>query len=104
MPEEDPGKYVFGFGRRVCPGRALVDAFFYLNVVQTLAVFNIGLPVENGKEVEIPMEFTINTVSRPKPFKVSINPRSDHHKKMILSIEDQYPWLESDADFFREKK
>ncbi|GKZ23616.1 hypothetical protein AbraIFM66951_009891 [Aspergillus brasiliensis] len=43
-PERDPHFLVFGFGRRVCPGRTLADANVYFTVSQALAVFEISKP------------------------------------------------------------
>ncbi|CAG8888273.1 unnamed protein product [Penicillium egyptiacum] len=41
-PEPDPHLFVFGFGRRKCPGNILADATIFLTMSQSLAVFNIG--------------------------------------------------------------
>jgi cytochrome P450 len=52
--EPDPGSEAFGYGRRRCPGRFFADAGLYLNIAQTLAVFNVGKALdENGKEIEV---------------------------------------------------
>ncbi|KAF9817416.1 hypothetical protein IEO21_03470 [Rhodonia placenta] len=37
----DPRKYVFGFGRRICPGRYLADATIWLAVANILATMDI---------------------------------------------------------------
>lgn len=37
----DPTSFVFGFGRRVCPGRNLADTSVWLSIAQSLACFNI---------------------------------------------------------------
>ncbi|KAF9889863.1 hypothetical protein FE257_006953 [Aspergillus nanangensis] len=47
IPEYDPYMLAFGFGRRTCPGRVLADASVYLNVTQSLAVFNISKSIED---------------------------------------------------------
>jgi cytochrome P450 len=41
---------VFGFGRRICPGRHLADATFFIVVASLLSVFNIkkGNGTEGG--------------------------------------------------------
>jgi len=96
-PEMDPGKYVFGFGRRVCPGRYLAENSIYLNVVQTLAVYSISKPVRDGVVVEPEVKFLAGVVSHPAPFDVSIKPRSPQHEKLVRAIEATYPWQESDA-------
>ena len=38
---QDPRTYVFGFGRRICPGLHLADAEVWLGVVSLLAAFKI---------------------------------------------------------------
>lgn len=96
-PETDPNQFVFGFGRRACAGRELAGNTLYLNIAQTLAVFNIGKHVENGREVEPAVEFESGVISHPLPYKCLIKPRSPHHEKLIRSIEDIYPWEKSDA-------
>jgi cytochrome P450 len=40
-PEPDPRRAVFGFGRRVCPGRFLADATLFLSCANVLAAFNV---------------------------------------------------------------
>ncbi|KEY72256.1 hypothetical protein S7711_00255, partial [Stachybotrys chartarum IBT 7711] len=96
-PEPDPRQYIYGFGRRVCPGRYLADNALYLNIAQTLAVFDISKPLENGKEVEPLVRFEPGVVCHPAPFKATIKPRSSSHDQLIRSILETYPWKESDS-------
>ncbi|KAL5382560.1 hypothetical protein DPSP01_006400 [Paraphaeosphaeria sporulosa] len=97
-PEPDPREWIFGYGRRVCPGRYVADNALFLTIAQTLAVFRIEKLVdENGKVVEPEMKFEAGVVSHPVPYRVSIKPRSEKHGFMIREAEKQYPWQESDA-------
>ncbi|KAH7139807.1 cytochrome P450 [Dactylonectria estremocensis] len=96
-PAPDPSKFVFGFGRRICPGRILADSTLYLTIAQVLAVFGISKSIENGKEVEANMQFTPGVVSHPEAFKAKIKPRSFQHERLIRSIEQRFPWEESDS-------
>lgn len=96
-PAPDPSQYVFGFGRRICPGRLLADHALYLSIVQSLSVFNIEKALENGVEVEPEVQFTPGVVSHPKPFKHRITPRSTAHRTLIESVETTHPWEESDG-------
>lgn len=96
-PETDPGKFVFGFGRRICPGRILAENSLFLTIAQSLAVFNISKPVVDGKPVEPAIKFTPGVISHPEPFNTSIKPRSLHREKLIRTIEQTYPWEESDS-------
>ena len=96
--EPDPRDFIFGFGRRICPGRHVADNSLLITIAQTLAVFNIEKPVDsNGKIIEPQVAFEAGTISHPLPFKTSIKPRSDHHEKLIRSVEELFPWEESDA-------
>lgn len=97
IPELDPHTLSFGFGRRICPGRVLADSALYLSIAQSLAVFNIQKVVEDGHEVDPVVEFLPGVISHPVPFKTSVEPRSPQHEALILSIEQDHPWEESDA-------
>ncbi|KAH7253445.1 cytochrome P450 [Fusarium solani] len=90
----DPHTFVFGFGRRICPGRILADNSLYLNIAQSLAVFDI---TRDDQVAQPEIWFTPGVVSHPEPFKATIMPRSPHHEKLIRSIEKVFPWEESDA-------
>ncbi|OHX00029.1 cytochrome p450 [Colletotrichum incanum] len=96
-PEVDPHKFVFGFGRRICPGRILAENSIFLTVAQTLAVYSLSKPVRDGRVVEPSIKFTPGVISHPEPFDISIKPRSPHHEKLIRAIEETYPWQPSDA-------
>ncbi|GJD03177.1 cytochrome P450 [Colletotrichum higginsianum] len=96
-PEADPQKFVFGYGRRVCPGRILADNSIFLNVAQTLAVYSLTKPVRDGRVVEPRIKFTSGVVSHPEPFEISIKPRSARHEGLIRAIEETFPWEQSDA-------
>jgi cytochrome P450 len=91
-PEEDPTSYVFGFGRRVCPGRFLADNTLYLSIAQSLAVFRI-----EGTEVKADANFQPGVISHPVPWKHQITPRSADHEALILSVEQEHPWTLSNA-------
>lgn len=96
-PELDPHNIVFGFGRRICPGRFLADNTVYLSIARSLAVFNVTKAVENGKEVDFKAEFQAGVISHPLPWKFDIKPRSPAHEALILSVEKEHPWEPSDA-------
>ncbi|KAM0289149.1 hypothetical protein ACHAO9_006369 [Fusarium lateritium] len=94
QPELDPQTYAFGFGRRVCPGRVLAENALFLNIAQSLAVFNIS---KDEKEPDTELRFTSGVISHPEPFKAVITPRSANHEKFIRSLEQKYPWEKSDG-------
>ncbi|GAB1316038.1 hypothetical protein MFIFM68171_06248 [Madurella fahalii] len=97
--EPDPYTEVFGYGRRICPGRFFADSSLYLNMAQTLAAFNITKAVgKDGKEIGVDHVM-------PKPgilthlteFKFQVKPRSEKHADLIRQAEQQHPWEASDA-------
>ncbi|KAM5368098.1 hypothetical protein ACJZ2D_009702 [Fusarium nematophilum] len=98
IPETDPHKFVFGFGRRICPGRVLADQALFLNISQSLAVFSIGKGTPGGKEVDPALKFTPGVISHPEPFRASIKPRSRRHESLLRAIEEKYPWQKGDGE------
>ncbi|GAT21241.1 cytochrome P450 oxidoreductase OrdA-like [Aspergillus luchuensis] len=97
-PERDPHFLVFGFGRRVCPGKTLADVNVYFTIAQALSVFEISKPVKDGKVEDIQPEFLPGVISHPAPFNVSIRPRSAKHLELLRSLEERYPWEKSNAE------
>ncbi len=95
--EPDPRNWIFGYGRRVCPGRYVADNAVFVTIAQTLAVFQIKKFVENGCEVEPEVRFEPGVVSHPAPYRTSIKPRSKKHEQLIRAAEQEYPWQKSDA-------
>ncbi|KAJ7137669.1 cytochrome P450 [Mycena epipterygia] len=75
-PEPDPRDIVFGFGRRVCPGKLLADATVFMACAMTLATFTISKTVKDGVPVEPVEDYQPGTISQPAPFLCDINPRS----------------------------
>jgi len=73
----DPRKFVFGYGRRICPGRHLAEATLWTTIALLLASFDISLPVDANKQPIMPdLEYESSVaVSRPKPFRAQFTPR-----------------------------
>lgn len=95
-PALDPHDLVFGFGRRICPGRFLADNTVYLSVAQSLTVFNISKATQEGVEIINP-KFEPGVISHPAPFQCEIKARSPVQEALILSVEQEHPWKQSDA-------
>lgn len=94
-PERDPREYVFGFGRRVCPGKVLADMSIWITVAKSLATLHIDKAVgEDGQVIEPEIKFTAGIISHPVPFKAKITARSAKHEALVRSIEVTNPWLE----------
>lgn len=47
-PEQDVRDYIFGFGRRICPGKELADATLFMVAAMSIAVFDLRVP-EHGR-------------------------------------------------------
>ncbi|KAI0016275.1 cytochrome P450 [Xylariomycetidae sp. FL0641] len=98
----DPGDFVFGFGRRACPGKRLADASVWLTVARSLAVFDVSKGVDAaGKEIEPEIWYTPGVVSHPVPFQTTVRPRNAECERLIREVVTLHPWEESDADLVR---
>ncbi|KAF8637282.1 hypothetical protein AX17_002921 [Amanita inopinata Kibby_2008] len=74
--ELDPRKFVFGFGRRVCPGAQFAEVSVTLNVLNVLRSFEISKARDSeGREITPNLEFTTTVTSHIKPFPCRIVPR-----------------------------
>jgi len=82
---DDPSNLVFGFGRRICPGRFFAENTVWLTIACILAVFDVRPYVdqESGKEILPEIAFLSGVTSQPKPFKCAISPRSEKHASLI---------------------
>ncbi|KAI5119696.1 hypothetical protein M0805_003581 [Coniferiporia weirii] len=82
---DDPSSLVFGFGRRICPGRFFADAGAWLAMANVLAMFDILPPIDpsTGKERLPPIEYIVGFTSKPKSFECRIIPRTAKHATLI---------------------
>lgn len=102
QPEPDPRQHAFGYGRRACPGRYVAENALFITIAQVLSVYRISKATEKGVVVEPKVEFEPGFISRPKPYKASIVPRSDEHRALIEKTKTLYPWGESDSKMLEE--
>jgi len=80
----DPDHAVFGFGRRICPGRYMAFASAWIAVASLIAVFDMKKAVdENGETIEPTQEYLSSLVVLPVPFKCAIKPRSKQAEDLI---------------------
>jgi len=69
--------YIFGFGRRICPGRYLAKASVWVAMACILAEFKIEKAKDaEGRPVEPNPEWVHGITSSPRSFHCSIVPRS----------------------------
>ncbi|PYH43129.1 cytochrome P450 [Aspergillus saccharolyticus JOP 1030-1] len=99
IPELDPRKMAFGFGRRLCPGRILAESSIFIIVAQFLTAFEVKSSKhdmnEQGRQ-ERP-RFKPGVISHPAPFDYQVEVRSSQHETLIRGAQEVHPWLESDA-------
>ncbi|KXS93762.1 hypothetical protein AC578_4729 [Pseudocercospora eumusae] len=92
-PEMDPRNFIFGFGRRICPGKLLADASLFLTIARTLAVFDIESPLDEDGRPMIPhFDPEPGFVSHPAEFRARITPRSEEHRALIMEVEKTHPF------------
>ncbi|KAL0070241.1 hypothetical protein AAF712_002733 [Marasmius tenuissimus] len=78
-PQQDPFDFVFGFGRRSCPGSHLAERSLFQNTANILAVFTIEKKLDaQGKPIEPPVEFHGGITSHLKNFPVKMVVRAPH--------------------------
>lgn len=89
---------VWGYGRRICPGRFLASESLYLTVARTLAAFTISKGVdENGKEIDVELKHTPGLVDHPVKYAYSIKPRNEKYVDLIRKVGADHPWEQSDS-------
>ncbi|KAI0035465.1 cytochrome P450 oxidoreductase [Vararia minispora EC-137] len=97
-PELDPLSYVFGFGRRRCPGVELARTICTYVMAVTLTIFDIVKARDaDGKEITPPPEFYSSTVCHPKPFPCDVRPRSADAELLLKTMRSEVTEQESDA-------
>ncbi|EJD04923.1 cytochrome P450 [Fomitiporia mediterranea MF3/22] len=80
----DPQVAVFGFGRRICPGRHFAEAAVWLTIANVLAVFDILPPLdENGREILPNSEASSGFGSQPAEFTCRLVPRSTEAVNLV---------------------
>jgi cytochrome P450 len=86
--ERDPRAFVFGFGRRRCPGTHLVESSVWLLITSMLATLDIRKARdERGVEIEPVVRFENAVFRTPSPFVCDIRPRSEEALKLIMDEE-----------------
>jgi len=78
----------FGAGKRICPGRHLVDAMLFIVASSVLSVFNVtNAKDENGREIPVRAAMTVRTglIIHPEEFRCSISTRDKVAEDLILA-------------------
>lgn len=97
--------FVFGAGRRICPGMNIADRSLFLAVVRLLWAFRFEKIVdENGKEISPEARaVTQGSLVQPLPFPAKIVPRSSIHAEMVKKqwkasqdlLDEEGQWLDA---------
>jgi len=84
----DPRNYVFGFGRRLCPGINVVESSVWLLLACMIATLDISKAVDDSGNVVEPVVDFNNPIFRiPDAFKCDIRPRSEKSLRLIRQTE-----------------
>ncbi|KAF7369234.1 putative cytochrome P450 [Mycena venus] len=77
--------FVFGAGRRICPGLHVAQHTINLNVMNLLWAFDFSKAVDaNGNTIEVDvMDYFTGLTSKPREFKCKITPRSAEKAEII---------------------
>ncbi|KAI0371242.1 CyP450 monooxygenase [Pilatotrama ljubarskyi] len=79
-----PTEFVFGYGRRICPGRYFAEASLFLIVSSVLHTLSVSAPLdENGNPVKLEGKMTSGVISYPEPFECVIKPRGPWAEALI---------------------
>jgi len=81
----DPQSFVFGFGRRSCPGVHYAMNILFITMANILAVFDIKAQDEHGRDVPVSAQFTPGFVTHAAKFPCCIIPRSKAAVDLIQS-------------------
>ncbi|KAI9450441.1 cytochrome P450 [Lactarius psammicola] len=77
---------VFGFGRRICPGRFMARSSMWITIASVLAAFEIGPVTDSDGVPLIPREdYKAGVISYPEAFACAIRPRSKHAEELVVT-------------------
>ena len=101
--EPDPVSEVFGYGRRICPGRFFADSALYINILQTLACFRIRKALDgDGNEIGVEhVKPQPGILTYPTHFELRIQVRSEAFARLIQEIEKRTPQGTGDSELLQ---
>ncbi|CCL98337.1 uncharacterized protein FIBRA_00331 [Fibroporia radiculosa] len=81
----DPTKLIFGFGRRICPGRTFADSTVWLFITNIMSTMDICKARDgSGKEITPEPVFIDGSVVHLAPFECDIRPRSKKAEEIVM--------------------
>ncbi|TFK84725.1 cytochrome P450 [Polyporus arcularius HHB13444] len=85
--QKDPRNVVYGFGRRVCPGKAFADISLWITCANVVATMDLFYAKDSaGKDVIPEGGFYSGFISHPKEFECVFRPRSENIRKQIAHM------------------
>jgi hypothetical protein len=82
-----PRSVIYGYGRRMCPGKLLSEAVLFAAAVSIIATMYIGPPVDAaGNRAPMREERATTFLNMFKSFDCTIHPRDDRATKMIKEV------------------
>jgi hypothetical protein len=100
--EHSATNVIFGFGRRICPGKVLADASLYLTFAQSLAVSNIKKVIDEKDHTIKPKHiFDSGIISHPRSFGVHVESRTGQSRRLVDKVVEENPWRDGDAQHIK---
>lgn len=84
-PQRSPQDWVFGFGRRVCPGRLMAEESVFIVCATALATLHISRKMIDGVAVPIDLTQSAGLASHPTHFEYNLKPRSEQAKSLVFN-------------------
>ncbi|KAL1950428.1 hypothetical protein VTO73DRAFT_5552 [Trametes versicolor] len=86
----DPASLVFGWGRRICPGRFFADAALFITVASLLHTFEITPPLDAyGNPIRIELNASHGFLSYPVDSRCTVKPRSPEAAALLRTSHAQ---------------
>ncbi|PAV18972.1 cytochrome P450 [Pyrrhoderma noxium] len=102
-PELDPSNMVFGFGRRVCPGRELADHTLFLTIASSLSVFDVLPPTgPDGKPIKQNFRYQTGLVVGPEHFEANIKLRPGKTEEFLSTALLEQPYNKGDSEALKD--
>ncbi|KAF8555767.1 hypothetical protein OG21DRAFT_1507258 [Imleria badia] len=84
LTDDNPADFVFGFGRRRCPGRYTADASLWSAIVTMLATLDFNLAKDaDGNDITFKATYVSGASARPHPFPCRLTRRPHVDKEML---------------------
>ncbi|RPD54280.1 cytochrome P450 [Lentinus tigrinus ALCF2SS1-7] len=83
----DPSTSVFGYGRRICPGRHFAEEMVFTTIASLLHCFDISGPKDkDGHPVKFELKFMNVSPMLPEEFECNIRPRTEAAESLIRAV------------------